>query len=114
MRWRSRPKMTKKDVGRLRVVERFLWFPKCLNGEWRWWERVKIIQTIVQYDVGGSMEWGKFAYPWVDQAWAREDEDARDTLERRRGSDLGRDRENVQEGHGERGESVGGAAQARS
>lgn len=62
----------KQSVGRTRVVEKFLFFPKLLDNEIRWLERSKILQMVLAHDVGGSMEWGKYKYKWVDIEWTEE------------------------------------------
>lgn len=35
MRWQSR----KQKFGDVQIITRFLLFPKCINGEWRWLEK---------------------------------------------------------------------------
>jgi hypothetical protein len=41
MRWNNKPKP---KVGDTRIIERYLWLPKCINNEWRFFERVKYEQ----------------------------------------------------------------------
>jgi hypothetical protein len=59
-----------KHVGEQRVVEKFLWLPTVINSEWRWLEHATIVQEVVLYDVGGSMEWGRFKACWGNKDWA--------------------------------------------
>lgn len=58
MRWSKKRKLTARDE---RIIERFLFFPKCLRlpypsdeKEWRWWERCKIVQY---YSPFGWVDW---------------------------------------------------------
>jgi hypothetical protein len=59
-----------KHVGEQRVIEKFLWFPVVISGEWRWLERATIVQEVALFDVGGSMEWGRFKAGWCNKDWA--------------------------------------------
>ena len=75
MRWLKSKYELKDRMGDTRTVEKFLWFPRSLPnaaGKWeyRWLERVSIKQIVDTVDVGGSGEWGNYAYCWCDQAWA--------------------------------------------
>lgn len=47
MRWQKKPIKikTRPDVGSERVVSRFLFFPLCLNGEYRWLEFAQVLQV---------------------------------------------------------------------
>ena len=67
MRWSTDP-LSKKAM-ETRIVEKFLWFPKCIGTEWRWWERVKIKQMVRTIDVGGSMQFGRYKHKWCDMSW---------------------------------------------
>ena len=55
---------TEKDVGKSREREIFLWWPMKFDGDWRWWEKVTVKESIHQVDVGGSGEWGNYAHCW--------------------------------------------------
>ena len=66
MKWCKPPELIE---GEQRTVRRFLWFPKCLNREWRWLEFADIRQKVVKFDVGGSMQWGYYKNAWHDIAW---------------------------------------------
>ena len=67
MRWKADP--LKDMEGQQRVVSKFLLFPKCLDGEWRWLERSNIVQQVCKLDVGGSCQWGCYAWQWIDISW---------------------------------------------
>ena len=45
MRYRHRGKL---QIGDKRTVIRFLFFPKCLKGEWRWLEFAQILQERIE------------------------------------------------------------------
>lgn len=57
------------EVGDTRIIQRFLLLPKKINGETRWLEPAIIVQEVVEIDVGGSMEWGKYQKSWRDREW---------------------------------------------
>ena len=44
MRWKAGPVKPERKVGDTRFKTGFLFFPKCLNGEWRWLESTIWIQ----------------------------------------------------------------------
>jgi len=67
MRWKKDP-LENREFDK-RIIEKFLWFPKCLNGEWRWLEKALINQEVLKVDVGGTMEWGKYKHKWIDRKW---------------------------------------------
>jgi hypothetical protein len=46
--------------GTTRSIRKFLWFPKCLQDEWRWLESANIIQRYVE---------GMHCAKWVDIKW---------------------------------------------
>jgi hypothetical protein len=64
MKWKSRLFLQDR-VGETRMVTKFLWFPTMQDGHWFWLQTVIAHQQITQCDVGGSGEWGKYAYKWV-------------------------------------------------
>ena len=78
MRWLERKSALELRKGELRNIEKFLWFPKCLRNpetnmrEWRWLEKSIIYQRIEEVDVGGTCEWGNYAYYWCDVSWSEE------------------------------------------
>jgi hypothetical protein len=63
MRWKSQ-KLIKADLGRLRVRRKFLLWPRKFGRTWHWLQYVNVVEKVMQIDVGGSMEWGKYAYEW--------------------------------------------------
>jgi len=56
----------KSRLGEQRVIEKFLWLPVQIGDDIRWLERVRIVQEVIEVDVGGSMEWGNYAYKWLN------------------------------------------------
>lgn len=76
MRWKKRRKLNP-DIGEKRVVKRFLWWPTCLNDEWRWLERAEIIQ---QFKRNERWVLG-IGWDWMDVEWI---DHHRDCDERRR------------------------------
>ena len=59
MRWKKEQEPIK---GESRVVVKFLIFPKCLDNEWRWFEKCYITQKAYPgYESGGTY--------WLDQHW---------------------------------------------
>lgn len=59
MRW-GKQKLSEGDI---RIIEKFLIFPKCIDEEWRWWERVIYEQKYTNY------KFGSFDYTWIDIKW---------------------------------------------
>lgn len=75
MRWLEGKTKLKANLGDQYKAEAFLWFPKRLRNaddelEWRWLEHALIIYEVLKVDVGGSMEWGNYAYKWYAVKWA--------------------------------------------
>lgn len=60
MRWKQKTLI----LGTVRVVTRFLFFPKCINGVCRWLEYATYKQ---QYKDGYSSE--GYLYYWDDISW---------------------------------------------
>lgn len=58
-----------KRFGEIKVISKFLLFPKKLDNEWRWMESAFIIQKVIGIDVGGSAEWGRYKFLWRDMHW---------------------------------------------
>ena len=48
-RWQGRPSKDRPQVGQFRVVVRYLWLPKRLDGEWRWLGFECIAQQFQRY-----------------------------------------------------------------
>ena len=73
MRWKWKKKQQPKE-GDMRIVGRFLLFPKCLNGEWRWLENAQIQQEYRPTRWFGEDKLpNRREYPtiweWVDVCW---------------------------------------------
>jgi hypothetical protein len=64
MKWIMKPKP---NVGDERIIEKFLLFPRCLNREWRWFERVRIKQV---YDRNPWSDSRGEDNCWVNKDWA--------------------------------------------
>lgn len=57
----------KKRAGEIRIKRKFLFFPRTFNGKFtRWLEFADIKEQITKVDVGGSMEWGNYAWRWIE------------------------------------------------
>lgn len=66
----------KSREGETRVVRKFLIWPRTFESErTRWMEYADITEEIMRVDVGGSMEWGNYAWKWVETGFASEPED---------------------------------------
>ena len=46
MRWKEKTQPIN-SLGDERVIEKFLILPRCLEGEWRWFEKARIVQVFV-------------------------------------------------------------------
>jgi hypothetical protein len=72
MRWKAKEK-PKPQVGEIRIRRRFQWWPLCLNGLWRWLERVEVEQEYVEtYHVESHVFGGPTVEPvymWDDKEW---------------------------------------------
>ena len=69
MKW-GRKESLKSREGETRVVRKFLLWPRHLGSdEWRWLCYADIVEKIVAHDVGGSMEWGNYAWKWTETAF---------------------------------------------
>lgn len=72
MRWKSGLYL-KSRQNESRVVRKFLWWPRRFDsGHWRWLEFAYIEEEILRIDVGGSMEWGRYAYAWCETGFSDE------------------------------------------
>lgn len=66
MRFPSRYALRDRE-GDERTVRKFLWLPRCFGTkEIRWLEYANIRERICKVDVGGSYEWGCFAWKWCE------------------------------------------------
>lgn len=70
MKWKSKPKWSPRDnirkIGRVRIKERFLLLPKCIDGEWRWLEKACYKQMYTGRDINGELVFG-----WEDVSWKK-------------------------------------------
>lgn len=71
MRWKTKPKPQWLDT---RIKERFLFFPKKIDNEWRWLEKAKYKQ---QYEIWRDN--GLHLVDWVDKEWIDEVKNERTT-----------------------------------
>ena len=65
MRWKEPEHKT--TTGARRDVSEFLFFPKCINGEWRWLEWATIEQVFIR----GAMDPYRH-YAWLNERWIDE------------------------------------------
>jgi len=71
MRWKNETFNYK--AGDRKVVERVLFFPKCLNEEYRWLEKTKIVQVLIEQDtvrIGNNVYGINPKRVWKDLCWA--------------------------------------------
>jgi len=66
MKWKAKPKPKVDDT---RKKTRFLFFPKCLDNEWRWLEKATWIQeyTLLYPETA----WWDIS--WLNKSWGNED-----------------------------------------
>lgn len=74
MKWFNPKSYLKDRLNEERVACKFLWFPTCLRDSkgksvYKWLETTKYVEKICEVDVGGSMEYGNFAYMWCKDRW---------------------------------------------
>lgn len=68
MRWKQKPPI---EVGRERVITKFLLFPRCIDGVWRWLEKAKVRQVRSFFETsGGCVIHPNYYWKWV--AWIDE------------------------------------------
>jgi len=61
----------KSRLGERRSIWKFLLLPRRFESKhWRWLEHAEIIEEVCKVDVGGSMEWGNYAYQWREVGFA--------------------------------------------
>jgi hypothetical protein len=56
MRWKEKIKVYPKNRDK-RIISRFLILPMCLDGEWRWLEKIKIEQVYTNLIFGSMTHW---------------------------------------------------------
>lgn len=72
MRFHSKYALKPRE-GEERIVSKFLLWPRCFEGRHtRWLERTDIVERVVKVDVGGSGEWGNYAWKWAEVGFASE------------------------------------------
>ena len=65
MRWNRRYGLRDR-LGERRTRRRFMWWPTRFGtGAVRWLEWANVVEEVTQVDVGGTMDWGNYAYHWV-------------------------------------------------
>lgn len=62
MRWKD---ISIPDEGEIRVIKKYLFFPRKIDGEWRWFEWVKIRQKYYINWIGLWSEWEDIE--WIDE-----------------------------------------------
>jgi hypothetical protein len=70
MRWKAGPVKPIRKVGDTRFKTGFLFFPKCLNGEWRWLESTIWIQEMYLGTAGGPEGPSYGVLRWQSTDWA--------------------------------------------
>lgn len=60
MRWKQKEKPTLHET---RIIKKFLFFPKCINKEWRWLEKCMYMQKYIK------LTSNPFICDWVDTLW---------------------------------------------
>lgn len=69
MRWKAQQAEPEHKVGDTRIKTGFLFFPKCLNDEWRWLEKSSWEQKMCLLTAGlcwESTDWGWESTDWAD------------------------------------------------
>lgn len=71
MRWKLEKPLTESDYGKTRTIYKFLWLPREINYEVRWFEGA-LIEQVVTFDIVIdpdciSMSYRK--YYWQDSKW---------------------------------------------
>ena len=62
--------------GEKRISRKFALLPRHFKQQktGKWLEYIYVKEKIMKVDVGGSMEWGKYAWEWVEYDFATEAE----------------------------------------
>ena len=71
MRWNSDYAL-KDQEGEERIVRKFLLLPRQFGEgkHYRWLEYADIVERVLQCDVGGSSQWGYYAWKWCEVGFA--------------------------------------------
>jgi len=65
----------KSREGEQRIVKKFLLWPRTFDSNrTRWFEYAHITEEVLKMDVGGSCEWGNYAWQWREVGFASEPE----------------------------------------
>jgi len=67
MKWKRKPK---NNGTNLRRKKRFLFWPKCINDEWRWWEKAEWMEKYISFVSGNG---SKIKY-WESDFWINKEE----------------------------------------
>ena len=57
------------ELGDIRIVSKFLWFPKYINREWRWLEKASYKQIYRKVWVALYDATSAFFIEWCDEEW---------------------------------------------
>lgn len=68
IRWKKAPEPKQGDN---RTVSKFLLFPRCLDGEWRWLGRERIVQHFREWTELDPEGYPMQGSGWVDVRWAQ-------------------------------------------
>jgi hypothetical protein len=71
MQWRSKFFLKDRE-GETRVVRKFLFFPRCFHNDpfWKWMVWADVVEQVRKVDIGGSGEWGNYAWRWCEIGFA--------------------------------------------
>lgn len=68
-RWAERTQIHL-ELGQVRTVTKFIWWPECLDGEWRWLGRERVTQEVLRLWSHAPEGIGSFDYNgWADRHW---------------------------------------------
>ena len=71
MRLKLEKPLTEKDYGKVRTIAKFLWIPKEVDYEIRWFESV-LIEQVVDFDLIMDRDCNNIYYKkffWKDKKW---------------------------------------------
>ena len=69
MRWRAKKQKVVLKAGMHRYLEAFLWYPRCIAGEWRWWEWGAWEEVVVRVRRRHPQLGPYNALEWRDTRW---------------------------------------------
>jgi hypothetical protein len=70
MRYKMKPKVQMKE-GTIRTRTHFLFWPKCIDREWRWWEMGTYYQQCTILNGYNGVSSYRY-YDWVNTRWSIE------------------------------------------